>query len=117
MTSIDSALKPSPDDASDTVSIRSDASSDSENYVVVNMGAEGDRNIESIDAMFRVPGYQYENKVVEMAREVLEEENTLTTTSDHSLTSSCKRRDIVSCVFGCNYNYIKTKFLLYYRFQ
>lgn len=95
MTSIDSALKPSPDDASDTISIRSDASSDSENYVVVNMGADGDRNTESLDAMFRLPGQNYENKVVEVARDVLEEENTITTNSDHSLTSSCKRRDLV----------------------
>ncbi|KAF5308895.1 hypothetical protein FQR65_LT00595 [Abscondita terminalis] len=93
MTSIDTALKPSPDDASDTVSIRSDASSDSENYVVVNMGMEGDRNTESLDAMFRVPGYQYENRNVEIAKEVVEED---TTTSEHSLTSSCKRKDLVS---------------------
>ncbi|XP_031339303.1 UHRF1-binding protein 1-like isoform X3 [Photinus pyralis] len=94
MTSIDSALKPTSDDASDTLSIRSDASSDSENFVVVNMGMDGDRNAESLDAMFRVPGYVYERNV-EMAKEVIEEENT-TTTSDHSLTSSCKRKDLVS---------------------
>lgn len=59
MTSIDSALKPSPDDASDTISIRSDISSDSEKYVFVNLGADGDRYAE---AMFRVPEFQSENK-------------------------------------------------------
>ncbi|KAF5286738.1 hypothetical protein FQA39_LY04160 [Lamprigera yunnana] len=94
MTSLDTALKHSPDDASDTISIRSDASSDSENFVVVNMGMEGERNTESLEAMFRVPGYQYEPTNVEVGREVVEEENT--TTSDHSLTSSCKRKDLVS---------------------
>lgn len=61
MTSIDSALKSSPDDASDTVSIRSDGSSDSENYVLINMGADGS-NEKSADAMFRVMEFQTEIK-------------------------------------------------------
>ncbi|KAF5297495.1 hypothetical protein FQA39_LY12089 [Lamprigera yunnana] len=94
MTSLHTALKHSPNDASDTISIRSDASSDSENFVVVNMGMEGKRNTESLEAMFRVPGYQYEPTNVEVGREVVEEENT--TTSNHFLTSSCKRKDLVS---------------------
>lgn len=95
MSSIDSALKPSPDDASDTVSIRSDASSDSDNYVLVANYEPG-----SIDAMFRVQGMTYDtparNNVVEMASEVIEEENSATTPSEHSLASTYKRRDLVS---------------------
>lgn len=99
MTSIDSALKSSPDDISDTLSIRSDASSDSENYVVVNMDS-GERNMECIDAMFRVQGVNYDvparATVVEMANEVIEDDNTVTTPSEHSLASTYKRRDLVS---------------------
>lgn len=93
MSSLDSALKPSPDDASDTLSIQSDASSDSESYVLI-------RNIETdivgSDLMFVVNEFSYqEQSNVEMASEVIEEENTVTTTSDHSLTSSCRRKDLV----------------------
>ncbi|GLV35400.1 uncharacterized protein CBL_01450 [Carabus blaptoides fortunei] len=99
MTSIDSALKSSPDDMSDTVSIRSDASSDSENYVVVNLES-GERNVECMDAMFKVQGVNYDvpprAAVVEMASEVIEDENTVTTPSEHSLASTYKRRDLVS---------------------
>lgn len=99
ITSIDSALKSSPDDVSDTLSIRSDASSDSENYVVVNMNS-GERNMECIDAMFRVQGVNYDiaarATVVEMANEVIEDDVTVTTPSEHSLTSTYKRRDLVS---------------------
>lgn len=102
MTSIDSALKSSPDDMSDTVSIRSDASSDSENYVVVNLES-GERNVECMDAMFRVQGVNSDlparAAVVEMASEVIEDENTVTTPSEHSLASTYKRRDLVSYIY------------------
>ena len=98
MTSIDSALKPIPDDISDTISIRSDASSDSENYVVVNMEAQG-RTEQSVDATFKVAEFHYE--ALEVASEVLEEESTITTTSDRSLTSSCRRKDLVRAIETC----------------
>ncbi|KAJ4435634.1 hypothetical protein ANN_18250 [Periplaneta americana] len=111
MTSIDSALKPSPDDASDTVSLRSDASSDSENYVVVNMAggdsSAGDRNVsECVDAMFRIDPSSGHGETplpqqLEVASEVVpEEEETATTTtpSERSVDSSCKRRDLVSAL-------------------
>ncbi|XP_033611265.1 UHRF1-binding protein 1-like isoform X3 [Cryptotermes secundus] len=109
MTSIDSALKPSPDDASDTVSLRSDASSDSENYVVVNMGGDSgaaDKLVfECMDAMFRVDPSSSHGETplpqqLEVASEVVPEEEdataTTTTPSEHSVDSSCKRKDLVS---------------------
>lgn len=93
VTSLDTALKASPDDMSDTISIRSDASSDSEKYVMV---PADDRNVETIDDMFFVLEFFYENKgTVEIASEVLEDESSVTTTSDHSLASSCRRKDLV----------------------
>ncbi|XP_015435218.1 PREDICTED: UHRF1-binding protein 1 [Dufourea novaeangliae] len=89
MTSIDSALKASPEDgSSDTVSIRSDVSSDSENYVLISL-----QDQEKLDAMFCV-----DNTInitpVEEASEVVEE--TPDTQSEKSLDSVCKRKDIVS---------------------
>lgn len=102
MTSIDSAFKTNSDDASDTVSLRSDASSDSENYVVVNMA---ERIGEAADAIFCVGGASSTGRGtmtgntsgVEVASEVLEEEATITTPSEsHSIASSCKRRDLIS---------------------
>lgn len=110
MTSIDSALKPSPDDASDTVSLRSDASSDSENYVVVNMSAgdssAAERNVlECVDAMFRIDPSSCRGETplpqqLEVASEAVPEEEdatvTTTTPSERSVDSSCKRRDLVS---------------------
>lgn len=91
MTSIDSALKASPEDgSSDTVSMRSDVSSDSENYVLVNLQDQG-----KIDAVFGI-----ENTIritaVEEATEVVEE--TPDTQSEKSMDSVCKRKDIVSIV-------------------
>ncbi|KAL3266104.1 hypothetical protein HHI36_010290 [Cryptolaemus montrouzieri] len=97
MSSIDSALKPSGDDASDTLSLRSD-SSDSENYVMVNIGEEA----ASCDLMFTFKSNNYEYSdsgtaaVIEMASEVIEEESTITTTSGHSMQDSCRRKDLVS---------------------
>lgn len=95
MTSIDTALKSSPDDVSDAVSIRSDASSDCDTFEIINVTTD-DPN--TADIMFRVPEFQNENKgIVEVASEVIEdhEESTMTTASDPSLSSSCKRKDLV----------------------
>lgn len=91
MTSLDSALKSSPDDVSDTVSTRSDASSDSDNTEIMKCNNFGET--ESLDSMFFVPNLK--RNPVEQASEVLEEENTVTTTSDHSHASSYKRKGVV----------------------
>lgn len=99
MTSIDSALKPSPDDMSDSLSVRSDGSSDSENYIFLTSPENKEQNV---DAMFRVSEFHMESKaVIEVASEVIEEDSTITTTSDHSLTSSCRRKDIVCSHIKC----------------
>lgn len=91
MSSLDSALKPSPDDASDTISIRSDASSDSEKFILINCEAD----MPGIDLMFVVNEFSYEQVRVEEAAEVIEEESTLST-SEHSVASSCRRKDLVN---------------------
>ncbi|KAK9891592.1 hypothetical protein WA026_015552 [Henosepilachna vigintioctopunctata] len=96
MSSIDNALKPSGDDASDTLSLRSD-SSDSENYVMVNIGEEGT----TCDLMFSFKSnFEYldsgASAAIEMASEVIEEESTITSTSGHSVHDSCRRKDLVS---------------------
>ncbi|XP_078033508.1 bridge-like lipid transfer protein family member 3B isoform X5 [Augochlora pura] len=89
MTSFDSALKASPEDgSSDTVSIRSDISSDSENYVLVSL-----QDQEKLDTMFSVDNTM-RITTVEEASEVVEE--TPDTQSEKSLDSVCKRKDIVS---------------------
>lgn len=89
MTSLDSALKPSPEDGcSDTVSMRSDASSDSENYVVVSLEDQ-----EKMDATFALDN-SIRVAAVEEASEVIEE--TPDTQSEKSLDSVCKRKDLVS---------------------
>lgn len=53
MTSIDTALKTNTgaDDASDTFSIQSDISSDSENYIMV---LADDKTADCMDVMFRL---------------------------------------------------------------
>lgn len=103
--SIDAALKPSLDDASDTASLRSEGSSDSENYVMIGGESGGiDRPFDASDAMFRITSYPDNSmQKVEMASEVLEEEPTgtvVTTPSERadSIDSSIKRRDLVSVV-------------------
>ncbi|XP_012267843.2 UHRF1-binding protein 1-like isoform X1 [Athalia rosae] len=89
MTSIDSALKPSPEDgSSDTVSMRSDVSSDSENYVVVSLEEQ-----ERADASFSVDN-TIRITAVEEASEVVEE--IPDTQSERSMDSVCRRRDLVS---------------------
>ncbi|XP_043263704.1 UHRF1-binding protein 1 isoform X1 [Colletes gigas] len=91
MTSIDSALKASPEDgSSDTVSIRSDVSSDCENYVLISL-----QDQEKLDAMFAVDN-TIRITAVEEASEVVEE--TPDTQSEKSMDSVCKRKDIVSMV-------------------
>lgn len=98
VTSFDTTRKANPDDMSDTISIRSDASSDSERYVFVPVGDE--RNGETVDDMFFVSEFCYESKAaVEIASEVMEEESTATSASEHSFTSSCRRKDLVSLFF------------------
>ncbi|XP_015124698.1 UHRF1-binding protein 1-like [Diachasma alloeum] len=88
MTSIDSALKASPEDgSSDTVSMRSDMSSDSENYLVEKL-EEGD----SFFGGLNVTGIT----AVEEATEVVEE--TPDTQSEKSMDSACKRKDLVSMI-------------------
>lgn len=95
VTSFDTTRKASPDDISDTISIRSDVSSDSERYVF--LPTPDDRNVESVDDMFYVSEFCYESKAaVEIASEVVEEDSTVTSASDHSFTSSCRRKDLVS---------------------
>jgi hypothetical protein len=89
MTSLDSALKSSPDDASNTLSIHSDASSDSENYMVASLDDH-----EKMDAIFNVDN-PIKILAVEEASEVTEE--TLDTQSEKSVDSSCKRKDLVCC--------------------
>lgn len=90
MSSIDSALKQSPDDMSDTISVRSDVSSDSEQIVMINF----EEDVRGMDFMFHVND-MHEFERVEEASEVIEEASTVTSTSDHSLTSSCRRKDLV----------------------
>lgn len=94
MSSLDSALKPSPDDMSDTMSVRSDASSDSEKFVLINC----DTDIPGIDLMFYVNEFSYDQDRVEEASEVMEEDDTLTSASEHSLASSGKRKDLVGMI-------------------
>lgn len=98
MNTLDSALKSSPDDASDTTSLRSgDDSSDSENYVFLEHSSS-DKQIEGIDSMFNISSCTTEPiQPLEVACEVIEEEaGTTTSPSERSLDSSSKRRDLVS---------------------
>lgn len=86
-------------------SLRSDCSSDSENYVIIGGETGGlDKTFDASDAMFRVTSYADNSmQKVEMASEVLEEEPTgtiVTTPSERadSIDSSIKRRDLVLLV-------------------
>lgn len=91
MTSLDSALKASPEDgSSDTVSMRSDISSDSDNYIAISF-EEQDKN-DSFFGSLNVTGIT----AVEEASEVIEE--TPDTQSEKSLDSACKRKDLVSMI-------------------
>ncbi|CAH2087820.1 unnamed protein product [Euphydryas editha] len=91
VTSIDSAL--TRDDArSDAAST---ASSDSDRYVVVGLAAE---TPDDADVAFREFEHGRSASGVEVAAEVVERSSS---PSDHSLTSSCKRRDVVSARARC----------------
>ncbi|CAK1542504.1 unnamed protein product [Leptosia nina] len=98
VTSIDSALT-RDEGRSDAAST---ASSDSERYVVVGLAAESPLDA---DMAFR----EFEqgrtcNSGVEMAAEVVERSSS---PSDHSITSSCKRRDLIStCTWRLNNIYL-----------
>ncbi|XP_067623450.1 bridge-like lipid transfer protein family member 3B isoform X2 [Eurosta solidaginis] len=104
MTSIDSAIKSGPvnDDTSDTFSIQSDISSDSENFAIV-MG--DDKTMDCMDVMFRLNPFTSDTNLkaspVEVASEVLEEPSSynktnLSSPSDPSEASTWRRRDLVS---------------------
>lgn len=101
-SSIDSALKSGTEDMSDTISWRSDASSDSEQYVVVTSASGNETEVGGADSMFHVSGIggavePARAAVVELASEVLEEGCGISTSpSEHSLASTYKRRDLVS---------------------
>ncbi|ALC39333.1 CG34126 [Drosophila busckii] len=103
MTSIDSAIKSGTpnDDASDTFSVQSDMSSDSENYAIV-MG--DDKTMDCMDVMFRLNPFTTDTNVkvspVEVASEVYEEPSSYKTNmsspSEPSEGSTWRRRDLVS---------------------
>ncbi|KAF0290662.1 UHRF1-binding protein 1 [Amphibalanus amphitrite] len=91
LSSIDSALK-SPDDQSDTMSVMSDMSSDSDSYVLLNL--EMDRaGSESVDPLFVVEGALKRVPSVEIASEVTED-----THSEVSLSSAMRKRDVISAL-------------------
>ncbi|XP_037710154.1 UHRF1-binding protein 1-like isoform X5 [Drosophila subpulchrella] len=104
MTSIDSAIKSGTpnDDASDTFSIQSDISSDSENFAIV-MG--DDKTMDCMDVMFRLNPFTNDNNMkaspVEVASEVYEEQpssykTNMSSPSEPSEGSTWRRRDLVS---------------------
>ncbi|XP_037303509.1 UHRF1-binding protein 1-like isoform X1 [Manduca sexta] len=84
VTSIDSALT-RDDTRSDAAST---ASSDSDRYVVVGLAAESP---DDADMAFREFEHGRASSGVEVAAEVLERSSS---PSDHSVTSSCRRRDV-----------------------
>lgn len=95
---IDSALKPLPlpdDTISDSISIRSDGSSDSDNSVINKLSLGDD--------MFNVDGNDPLSEGVDIGSEAFEDDNhsgttmSVTTASEsHSNASSYKRRDLIS---------------------
>lgn len=103
MTSIDSALKTNQgDDMSDTISIQSDISSDSENYIMV---LADDKTADCMDVMFRLNPFTADNSsssraaAVEVASEVCEEvdyKTNMSSPSEPSEGSTWRRRDLVS---------------------
>lgn len=104
MTSIDSALKTNPnDDTSDTISIQSDISSDSENFIMV---LADDKTADCMDVMFRLNPFTAENSsssrstaAVEVASEMCEEldyKTNMSSPSEPSEGSTWRRRDLVS---------------------
>nr|XP_032522842.1 UHRF1-binding protein 1-like isoform X1 [Danaus plexippus plexippus] len=93
VSSIDSALT-RDDGRSDAAST---ASSDSDRYVVVGLAAESP---DDADVAFREFEHGRLSSGVEVAAEVMERSSS---PSDHSITSSCKRRDVIStCTIRLN---------------
>lgn len=104
MSTIESAVKTSPEDMSDTLSVRSDLSSDSDNFIMVNMESERtDSGLGGMDAAFRV-----ENKPppssIELASEVFEE---ATPSEVSDVTSSFRRKDTVSKIYAIKHNTVR----------
>uniref|UniRef100_A0A182QQN3 Uncharacterized protein n=1 Tax=Anopheles farauti TaxID=69004 RepID=A0A182QQN3_9DIPT len=102
MTSIDSALKTNTsDDISDTLSVQSDLSSDSELQRVLE---DTEKTTDCMDAMFKLYPFGQESTIkmapIEVASEVCEDPflTNMSSPSDPSESSSLKRRDIVSMV-------------------
>lgn len=102
MTSIDSALKTNAsfDDASDSISIQSDYSDDSEFMTVL---ADTDKaTTDCNDFMFKLNPFSNDNKLapVEVASEVCEDPflTNMSSPSEPSEASSLRRRDLVSMV-------------------
>ena len=90
MSSIESSVR-SPEDASDTLSVRSDLSSDSDTL-------PGDTPLhEGMDALFSSPGMKNAVGAVEVATEVLEENSPHSDNSD--LTQELKRKDPVRFIY------------------
>lgn len=97
MSTLESAVKTSPEDMSDTLSVRSDLSSDSDNFIMVNIENERtDSGLGGMDALFRVDNRPAMS--VEVASEVFEEP---TPSEVSDVTSSFRRKDVVrNCFFS-----------------
>ncbi|XP_029709447.2 bridge-like lipid transfer protein family member 3B isoform X1 [Aedes albopictus] len=103
MTSIDSALKTNmSDDISDTLSVQSDLSSDSENYVIL-LG-DSEKTADCMDVMFKLNPFNNDSNMkvapIEVASEVCEDPylTNMSSPSEPSEASSLRRRDLVSMV-------------------
>lgn len=101
MTSIESSVKTSPEDMSDTISIQSDLSSDSENFVLLNLennqlaGTERSDSGLGLDAAFRADvSRNVDNAVIEVAAEAMEENTPSEDLSE--VTNSFRRKGNVS---------------------
>jgi hypothetical protein len=87
---------------SDTLSVQSDMSSDSENYVMVI--SETDKTTDCMDMMFRLNPFTNDQNAkiapIEMASEVCEDPylTNMSSPSEPSESNSFKRRDLVSMV-------------------
>ena len=91
MSTLESAVKTSPEDMSDTLSVRSDLSSDSDNFIMVNIETDRtDSGLGGMDALFRVDNRPATS--VELASEVFEEP---TPSEVSDVTSSFRRKDVV----------------------
>ncbi|XP_062547438.1 bridge-like lipid transfer protein family member 3B isoform X2 [Armigeres subalbatus] len=103
MTSIDSALKTNmSDDVSDTLSVQSDLSSDSDNYAML-LG-DSEKTADCMDVMFKLNPFNNDSNMkvapIEVASEVCEDPylTNMSSPSEPSEASSLRRRDLVSMV-------------------